>query len=319
MANTEIKALAPRHDPGLIPYGPTAGRLVEVWLSGKTPATLRAYGQSLGAFAAFMEAESINKAAEILLARGHGAANELALTWRSSMLENKSAPKTINRNLSALRSLVKLARTLGMVPWSLEIPGVKEEKYRDTRGPGLEGFRRLLLVADALPDPRRLRDRLLLRLLWDLGLRRNEVITINAENVDLEGETIQITGKGRREPEIKTLPPETMIALRAWLAVRGTAPGPLIPSLDRKRSKGSRLTGAGLYYIIAALGKCAGLVVHPHGIRHSVITHALDLTGGDVRKVQRFSRHRDIRTLTIYDDNRADLAGEVASLVAGAV
>jgi integrase/recombinase XerC len=36
-----------------------------------------------------------------------------------------------------------------------------------------------------------------------------------------------------------------------------------------------------------------------------------------VRRVQKFSRHRDLRTLTLYDDNRQDMAGEVAALIAG--
>ncbi len=62
--------------------------------------------------------------------------------------------------------------------------------------------------------------------------------------------------------------------------------------------------------------KLVGLKTWPHGLRHAAITEALDLTGGDVRKVQRFSRHRDLQTLTIYDDNRVDLAGEVSKLVA---
>jgi integrase/recombinase XerC len=38
-----------------------------------------------------------------------------------------------------------------------------------------------------------------------------------------------------------------------------------------------------------------------------------------VRAVQRFSRHKDIRTLQLYDDNRQDLAGEVARRIAAAV
>ena len=54
----------------------------------------------------------------------------------------------------------------------------------------------------------------------------------------------------------------------------------------------------------------------PHGIRHTAITEALNLTQGDVRAVQRFSRHRDVRVLTIYDDNRTDLGGKVARMVA---
>jgi integrase/recombinase XerC len=42
----------------------------------------------------------------------------------------------------------------------------------------------------------------------------------------------------------------------------------------------------------------------PHRIRHSAITAALDATDGDVRKVQKLSRHKNLNTLMIYDDNR---------------
>jgi integrase/recombinase XerC len=42
----------------------------------------------------------------------------------------------------------------------------------------------------------------------------------------------------------------------------------------------------------------------PHRIRHSAITAALDATDADVPKVQKLSRHRNLNTLMIYDDNR---------------
>ena len=99
--------------------------------------------------------------------------------------------------------------------------------------------------------------------------------------------------------------------------MRGDKPGPLFMSLDRG-NRGRRLTGRSVHRIVRALGKQAGLgTVRPHGLRHAAITEALDLTRGNVRAVQRFSRHRDLRTLTLYDDNRMDLAGEIARQVAG--
>ena len=42
------------------------------------------------------------------------------------------------------------------------------------------------------------------------------------------------------------------------------------------------------------------------------------LTSGDVRSVRRFSRHAKLDTLMVYDDNRADLAGEIARRLAAA-
>ena len=66
------------------------------------------------------------------------------------------------------------------------------------------------------------------------------------------------------------------------------------------------------------MGESAGLKARPHGLRHAAVTAALDLTGGDIRAVQKFSRHRDVRVIERYDDSRQDLAGDVARRVAAA-
>jgi ribonuclease I len=56
---------------------------------------------------------------------------------------------TINRRLAALRSLVKLATTLGLVSWTLAVENLKAQAYRDTRGPSLDAYKALLVVAPA--------------------------------------------------------------------------------------------------------------------------------------------------------------------------
>ena len=84
--------------------------------------------------------------------------------------------------------------------------------------------------------------------------------------------------------------------------------------------RGSRLTGDAVGQLVGRLGQDAGVArrIKPHGLRHGAITKALDLTNGDVRRVASFSRHRDIRMVTRYDDARRDDAGAIARLVAGA-
>jgi integrase/recombinase XerC len=124
-----------------------------------------------------------------------------------------------------------------------------------------------------------------------------------------------VLGKARSQKEPVTLPAPTKAALEAWLQACGTEDGPLSVNFDRA-GKGRRLTGSAVYFTIRQLGTKAGLTVRPHGLRHLAITSALDLTNGDVRAVQKFSRHKDVRVLNTYDDNRQDLAGDVARLVA---
>ncbi len=90
-----------------------------------------------------------------------------------------------------------------------------------------------------------------------------------------------------------------------------------MPTYFPDRLLGQCLTARSLHRIVRDLGVAAGLKdVWPHGLRYATITTALDRTGRDIRAVQRFSRHRDVRVLAVYDDNREDLGGRVARLVA---
>jgi integrase/recombinase XerC len=79
----------------------------------------------------------------------------------------------------------------------------------------------------------------------------------------------------------------------------------------------TRLDGGNATRASKAIGQRAGLArgAHPHGLRHLGITRALDLAGGDVRKVRKFSRHPKLDTLLRYDDNRLDEAGSIARLL----
>lgn len=295
-----------------------ADSLLSAFLSGKSAKTVRAYAADVGAFAAFAGLADAESVARTLAAAGHGEANRMAHEWRASMLAANLSPATINRRLAALRSLVTLARTFALVSWSLDVPSVKAAAYRDTAGCGRDGVAKMLAVAQADRTAKGVRDVLLLRLLWDLGLRRAEVCGLDVADYDDARGTLAVLGKGKRERVLLTLPAPTVAAIRSWLGVRGLSAGPLVGSLDHAR-KGERLTGAGVYAIVQRLGDAAGVKARPHGVRHASITHALDVNRGDVRAVQRFSRHADVRTLCKYDDNRADMAGAVAASIAAAV
>src|SRR5215210_4106092 len=281
------------------------------------PRTQRARVQDVADLARFLGLADSEAAADLVVAGTAGQANAIALGYGRHLLDRKLAAATINRRLSTLRRLVKLARRLGLIDWAVDVEGLRAEPYRDTAGPGADGWRRLLEAAqDAGDGPKARRDRALLRLLHDNALRRGEVVALDVADLDLEGARVAVVGKGQTERRWLTLNGPTVATLRDWLATRGTAPGPLFVNFDPAR-KGRRLTGDGLHEVVRALGRKAGLgrAVRPHGLRHQGITRALELTGGNLRMVQRFSRHRDANTLQVYDDNREDLAGRVADLL----
>lgn len=312
----------PTHGPAAHLPAPGAGvtlqRLVQLHLDRLTVGTRRAYRQDLLDFATHLGVVYLDEAAALLLGQGRGAANALVLQYRTELIDRGLAPATVNRRLSALRSLVDLGRVLGVVEWSLDVPNLKSETLRDTRGPGRQGYEAMLARLERRTDSKSLRNLAIVRLLFDLALRRSEVVSLDLEHVDLERSELHVLGKGRRQRQPLSVPAPTKVALNAWIEARGSEPGPLFLNFDSSGKGASRrLTGGGLAAMISKLGRAGtGRHVRPHGLRHAAITEALDLTKGDVRAVQRFSRHRRLDTLLAYDDNRQDLGGQVAALVA---
>jgi len=174
-------------------------RLVRIFLSNKSERTIAAYKKDLVDFARFLGVEDggLDDAARRFLSVGRGGANALAAEYREHLESRKLSPATINRRLSALRSMVEQAATLGLVSWELKIKGPKSRSYRDTAGPGTRNVQRMMTHVRAREDKKGIRDFAILRLLYDLALRRGEVVSLDLEDVDLETCVVRILGKGR--------------------------------------------------------------------------------------------------------------------------
>jgi len=213
---------------------------------------------------------------------------------------------------------VAYARRVGLTKLRLEAKGEKSQAYRDTRGPGVQAVQKMLAQAREQDNPRKAaRDEAILRLACTLGLRRAEIATLDIGHVDLKGGTLSILGKGKRERVKLTVPPHAKAALASWLELRGSRdPGaPLFVSLTSNQAEG-RMSGTGIYLLVRdQLGARAGVTAKPHGLRHTAITAALDQFNGDFRKARAFSRHANLSTVALYDDNRADHAGAVSQVL----
>jgi integrase/recombinase XerC len=301
--------------PGLTPWPYDVERLIERWQEGRSPHTVRAYGRDLAHFARWSKVAAPGEAISCLLTGSMGEANERVHAYRGAMLDGGLAPATVNRRLSALRSIVQLARTFGLVTWSLEIGGVKTKAYRDTAGPGLEGVTAVKRQAARHKSPAKAtRDVAIVRVLFDLALRRGEVAALDLNDLDIRACRLWIKGKGRREREAITLPPRTVAALKAWLRHRGREPGPLFINFHHANKSQGRLEPNGIYWVVRSLGAQVEVAARPHGFRHSSITTGLERVK-DPRKVQKHGRHASMDTTMIYDDALSDFAGEVAKVV----
>lgn len=309
------------------PHGSTIERLMYSFWTGRSPHTVTAYRLDIEDFCRFLSALYLTAATtpQLELLRrffnnGAGHANGAVLDYRNLMRDRDVAPATINRRLSAIRSLVRLGRLIGMVGWTIEVESVKAEPSRDTSGPTIEIVTALLEHAESEARPTlRMRNLALLRLLFDLGLRVAEVTHLDVADYDAKQGGLWIKGKGRTRKERLQLPPPTCAALQNWLAIRGRAPGQLLQSFSKNAAKDGRLCTRGVYRIVRNLGADIGIHLHPHMLRHSAITEAVNKSVGmglSLDQVRDFSRHRNINTLLIYRDKQTNTQPTLAAAVA---
>jgi integrase/recombinase XerC len=283
--------------------------------------TRRAREQDAADLARFLGRVDPSAACALLVAGDSGQANAIATAYVRSMLDRRLSPATVNRRVSTVRRLVKLARRFGLIGWTVEVDALRVESYRDTSGPGRSGWLRMLDAAERAAKKTSIgkRDLAMIRLLHDQGLRRAEVEALELSDLDADAGRLFVIGKGKGEKSPIRLNKPTLLALFVWLDSRGSEPGPLFIRLDRARPKErtERLDGDGIHLAVARLGRRAGLNrnVWPHALRHEAVTRVLELNGGNIDAAQKFARHADPKTTQKYNDNRRDLAGDMARLL----
>ncbi|RAO18337.1 tyrosine recombinase XerC [Micromonospora noduli] len=146
----------------------------------------------------------------------------------------------------------------------------------------------------------RLRDRVLLELLYATGVRVSEACGLDVGDVDHGRRVIRVFGKGGRERSVPYGVPAQR-ALDEWLR-RGR------PAMVGARSgdalllgaRGGRLNPTTARQIVGAYAETAGLPrTSPHDLRHSAATHLLE-GGADLRAVQELLGHSSLASTQIY-------------------
>ena len=268
------------------------------FLGERMDSTAHAYLQDISYLADFLNLVSVVHAVRFLLESHPLQVNQRIQAWKASMAG--LAPNTINRRLATIRSLLGTARSLGLTGVELSVKNVTGCRTKDVRGPDLAAVARMIALLAQDDSPSGARGEAIVRLAYELGLRRKEISSIDIEDLDLEGFRVRVKGKGRN-CTVLYLPSPTRAALKRWLDYRGTGPGPLFINLS-SNSRGERLSTTSIYRIVRSAGERAGspIPVRPHGLRRAAINGALEIAG--VKETCQFSRHRDIRSLHEYMD-----------------
>ena len=225
-----------------------------------------------------------------------------------------------NTRLAAIKSFMhfmeyRTPSALEQITCILAVPA----KRTDTRLVRHLTVEEMQAILDAPAPTRRdgIRDRAILHLCFAGGLRVSELIGLQLTDLQLQPHaSVLVHGKGRKQ---RCLPlwKATTAALRAWLAVRGTA---LTPELFLN-ARGEPMTRSGFEYILckhaqAAATRCPSLStkrISPHVLRHTCALTVLQATK-DLRKVSLWLGHAHMQTTEIY--TRADPSVKLEALEA---
>ena len=225
---------------------------------------------------------------------------------RAVLIDSDYKPATVNLRLAALRGVLREAWRLGLMAAddyhrARDLENVRNESL--LRGRALPPGEVSALFARVQKDTtvRGARDNAVLAVLYGCGLRRAELVRLRLVDVDLEGETLRVHGKGRRERSVAILE-GVRAGLEAWIEVRGRRPGALFVATTPGGTLTSRPLAAGTVRHIcrrrAAQGELAPF--SPHDLRRSCATELLE-QDVDLSTVSRLLGHAELDSTARYD------------------
>lgn len=208
------------------------------------------------------------------------------------------APASIQRNLSAVRTLYKFLIVQNAVTTN-PTADVQAPKKRRRLPSTLDVDTMTALLELAADEPLAIRDRTMMELLYSSGLRLAELVSLDLDSIDRDDRSLRVIGKGSKE---RALPigSRALEALNLWLKTR-----PLLAAPDEQAMfvgrNGGRLSRRSVQSRVKYWAQRQGidLNVYPHLFRHSFATHLLE-SGGDLRAVQELLGHADISTTQVY-------------------
>ena len=163
-------------------------------------------------------------------------------------------------------------------------------------------------------DPRDLRDRAMLEVMYGCGLRVSELCAMKTEDIIADGELLRVIGKGSKERIV----PIGRAAGRALVAYLASArdvftKGDLsVGHVFVTRLK-KPFTRQAVFKLIRERALAAGIAperISPHVLRHCLASHMLQ-HGADIRAIQELLGHADIGTTQIYTHVDATRFGDI--------
>jgi integrase/recombinase XerD len=229
--------------------------------------------------------------------------NKSVLTGYVGFLQDHQyASSTVARKVAAVKSFFHYMLDTGLLQddptATLDSPRVTKRLPKILSPEDVEA---LLNKPIQTSDPKALRDKAFLELLYATGMRVSELVALDVDGVQLETQTVYCISRANKQRVIP-LPQRAVDAMyvylergRPALLANRVRSGDMEESALFLNHRGRRLTRQGLWLIIKGHVASSGLDtdVTPHTLRHSFATHMLH-DGAKLRDVQKLLGHANI-------------------------
>jgi integrase/recombinase XerD len=281
----------------LLPFG------IEILAGTLAPSSRRMYARDIGAYLAFAQTQE-DALDPATLAR-----------WRTELAgSGKYSPNTINRMISAVRSLMFAAAEQRFLSREdaeafSQVRGVKVASMKDRRKAHArtlidpKDMQRLTKSPDA-STLLGLRDRALLHVLASSGVRVSEAATLTVDRVRQDGKEyyVEVCGKNDIEFRKALLSPTAYRAIKAWLKARNTDCPYIFTSFTNhtQKSREKPMSTVAVWNTVQGYADACGLShIKPHDFRRFVGTQVTSTHG--IRQAQKALGHKRLETTAQYD------------------
>lgn len=241
--------------------------------------------------------------------------------YRDRLIENGLSSATVNRKLVAIRSFIKWAMACKLIEYN-PLDVVKLPKVQ-TESPTLafdDSEVVAMINSPELNSKKGYMDRIIMILLFSLGLRRSELAQIKVKDFYQERGhyVLKIRGKGGKDRHLP-LNDQLIVELKSYLDAIATFSISLEEEdyfiQSAKKGKNEKpIDGSTIYRVIEKYAKICGInkKVSPHSCRATAISHLLDTQKTPIRDVAIFAGHSKITTTERYDKRREGLDNSAA-------
>lgn len=256
--------------------------LIDLWLHDKTPNTVDAYRRDAEEFRWFIEDKPLSR---VVL-------NDL-MFYSDALKQQGRAPATVNRKLSAVKSLLSYGVMIGYLPINAGA-ALKLPKLDNSLAERILSESQVLRLIGAASAGH---DRILLRFLYESGCRVSELVALIWKNLQPRDDAgqVRILGKGNKT-RVVLLTPQLWADL---MKLRGS------DSLDtpvfKSQRSGRKLVRSEVNELVTRVARLAEIPgnVSPQWLRHAHASHSLE-RGAPIHLVQATLGHRNLQTTGRY-------------------